>query len=185
VRQLEFALFDPPAIRASCDTLVVPVPADERPLRGEAGWVDWRVCGEISRQLASGYADGERGEAVLIPAPRPLAAARILLLGIGPARQLEGRVLQRAFCTLAEKLLALRAEQVVFAAPGAIDLELDAGLLARGCVQALADGQDGSCLRVGIAASGERPRALEQALSDLASDAHGRGVNLRLSFLAV
>lgn len=181
MKQLDFKLFAEPVIHAPCDTLVVPVPSDERPLRGEAGWVDWRVCGAISQQLASGYVGGSRGEAVLLPAPPPLGATRILLIGLGSCQRLEGRVLQRAFCILAEKLVALRADMALLALPGAIDLSVDAELLVRGCVQALSSVRGPARLRVGLAAAHERGKALEAAVAAVTPAAHTREVTLSLT----
>lgn len=182
MKELRFKLFSEPVIHAPCDTLVVPVPADERPLRGEAGWVDWRVCGAISRQLASGYVGGERGEAVLLPAPRPLGAARILLVGLGPCARLEGRVLQRAFCLIADKLVGLRADNALLALPAAIDLVLDADLLVRGCIQTLSSIKGDASIRVGIAAANDRAAALEAAVASVAHDARSRRVAIDLSW---
>lgn len=182
MKQLEIALFEEPVIRAPCDTLVVPLPSDERPLRGEAGWVDWRVCGAISKQIASGYVDGARGEAVLLPAPRPLTASRILLVGLGSCARLEGRVLQRAFSIVAEKLLGLGADLALLAPPGAIDFAEDADLLVRGCIQALSSARGDACLRLGIASAAGRVQVLERALAAVASDARSRQVSLGLSW---
>ena len=107
MKRLELALFPGSVIQAPVETLAVGIPEDERPLRGNAGFVDWRLGGELSRQLKSGFVSGEPGEAVLLPAQRPFAAARILLFGLGPADG-TGRVLQRAFAVGAAKLLGLR-----------------------------------------------------------------------------
>ena len=96
MKRLDFELYSGSAVQVRCDTVVVPVPADERPLRAEAGWIDWRVCGAISSQLASGYMSGQKGEVVLLPAPAPLDATRLLLVGLGPSKRLDGRGLQRA-----------------------------------------------------------------------------------------
>ncbi len=181
MKQLEFTFFPEPVVHARCDTLVVPIPSDERPLRGDAGWVDWRVCGAISRQMAAGWVEGRRGEAVLLPAPRPLQAGRILLVGLGAVDQLEGRPLQRVFCLMAEKLLALRAQLAVLAPPDAVDLALDAELLIRGCIQALSAARGAARLAIGIAAGGARVRALEAALGRAESEAYARKVEILLS----
>lgn len=180
MKQLEVALFPESVIRAPCDTLVVPVPSDERPLRGDAGWVDWRVCGAISRQLAGGFVAGTRGEAVLLPAPPPLQAARILIVGLGRGSQLEGRALQRAFCVIAEKLIDLRTELALLALPGAVDLRLDADLLVKGFLQALSSCPSSTALRLGVASAQERAEALESAVSAAAPEAQRRKVGIDL-----
>ena len=178
VKVLEFALFSEPVTEAPCDTIVLPVPTDERPLRGDAGQLDWRICARISRLLVSGTASGARGEAVLLPAPRPLGATRILLVGLGPSAKLEGRQLQRAFALMASKLALLRAPVSLLALPGAVDLELDAELLVRGCVQTLSALRGSARICLGIPSADRNGAAVEAALSRAAPDAQQRKVEL-------
>lgn len=65
------------------DTLVLFVPADERPWRGAAGLLDWRMCGWLTQQLAQGGITGASGEHVLTwPAGR-IAVPRVVLVGVG------------------------------------------------------------------------------------------------------
>lgn len=182
MKQLELQLLREPIVHVPCDTLVIPVPADERPLRGTAGLVDWRVCGAISRQLACGFVAGKRGEAVLLPAPRPLRASRLLLMGLGPAGNgLELRSLQRCFCTAAEKLLAMKAELALLAPPDAVDLTLDAELLMRGCVQALSAERGPARLRVGMPDTPSLARALHEAAAAVEPEAYARRVELHVT----
>ena len=182
MKQLELQLLPESVVHVPCDTLVIPVPADERPLRGEAGLVDWRVCGAISRQLADGFVAGKRGEAVLLPAPRPLRASRLLLMGLGPTGNgLEVRSLQRCFCTAAEKLLAMKAELALLAPPEAVDLTLDAELLMRGCVQALSAERGPARLRVGMADAPSLAHALHQAAAAVEPEAYARRVELHIT----
>jgi hypothetical protein len=82
------ALGDAPA---KPELLVAPFFADERPLRGAAGLVDWRLCGRLSRLIASGRIQGELGETTLLPAMR-LAFQKVVLVGLGPSEAFdEGR----------------------------------------------------------------------------------------------
>jgi len=179
VKRLELVLFRGRASRAPGDTLVVPLPSDERPLRGDAGEVDWRVCGSISRMLLNGEVTGAPGEAILLPGLRPLRVVRMLLLGIGPARSLPGRPLQNAFVDLAERLLALRSDRVVLALPGAIHLETDGELVLRGCMQALSAARGFGLLRLVIpGASGTRAAAVDHVMDAVAADAESRRISL-------
>ncbi|MGM0577486.1 MAG: M17 family peptidase N-terminal domain-containing protein [Myxococcota bacterium] len=77
----------PAALRALDDhpgeVLVLPVFADERPLPGLAGLVDWRMCGALSQWLMGGFATGAAGEQVLCPTRGRLSHRLILLLGLG------------------------------------------------------------------------------------------------------
>ncbi len=69
--------------RHRCDLGVLPLFSDDRPLRGLAGFVDWRTSGALSRLIRSGFCEGARDEAVLLPGRRTLPAARWVLLGLG------------------------------------------------------------------------------------------------------
>lgn len=72
-----------PLERVSADLVVVGLFSDDRPLRGGAARVDWRLCGLISSLLMNGDLTGQCGEAVLMPSPGSLRAPRLLLLGLG------------------------------------------------------------------------------------------------------
>jgi hypothetical protein len=69
--------------RAQGDVLIAGIFADERPIRGAAGAVDWRLCGPVSRRLVSGKLEGKIGEAVLLSTYARLLVPRVLLLGLG------------------------------------------------------------------------------------------------------
>ena len=61
------------------------ISSDRRPLRGVAGLVDWRLCGELSAALQSGTLHGQVGERLLMSTRQRLGASRLLLFGAGPA----------------------------------------------------------------------------------------------------
>ena len=65
------------------DSLCVFVGQDERPLRGTAGYVDWRLCGALSRVLLQGFFIGAQGDCLLIPSEGRIAMSRIFALGTG------------------------------------------------------------------------------------------------------
>lgn len=67
-------------------SLLLPIFSDERPLRGAAGLVDWRLCGRLSRLLRAGKASGARGETLMMPPGRRLRFGRILTFGLGPSK---------------------------------------------------------------------------------------------------
>lgn len=180
MKLLEVRLYSVGVTQIPCDTLVVPLPSDERPLREEAGLIDWRVCGAISEHLLSGYVSAEPGEVVLLPAPRPLAASRLLLVGLGPRERMQGKGLQRAFSLACEKILSLRAGLGLVALPGAIDFALDAPPILRGCFAALARVRGDGRLRIAFASGLSRARTLEAALAGLGTVAPEKGVEISL-----
>ncbi|HEY3452223.1 MAG TPA: M17 family peptidase N-terminal domain-containing protein [Myxococcales bacterium] len=59
---------------------------DERPLRGLAGFVDWRLCGALSRILTEGKFVGAPGDALLFPVWGRLGPAKLFCFGAGRRR---------------------------------------------------------------------------------------------------
>ena len=54
-----------------------------RPLKGQAGMVDWRLNGSLSELILKDRFDGKRGEALLMPLNGRLPAKELLVLGLG------------------------------------------------------------------------------------------------------
>jgi len=67
--------------------LVAFVGVADRPLRGLAGWMDWRMCGSISRMVKDGVLTSESGEALLTLPSGRLPCERIFLFGLGSQRR--------------------------------------------------------------------------------------------------
>jgi hypothetical protein len=63
--------FLPPEVRrlddANVELCACGIWSDERPVRGFAGLLDWRLGGRLSALLACGFATGAAGEALLVP----------------------------------------------------------------------------------------------------------------------
>jgi Cytosol aminopeptidase family, N-terminal domain len=186
VSRLELSLFPGSVVEAPADTILVPVPEDERPLRGDAGLVDWRLCGLISDQLRSGYVSGQLGEAALLPGSRPLSPVRLLLVGTGSAPARGGsRPILRAMRSAAGKLLMMRSPAALLALPGAIDFAEDAVSLLRGLVHGLAENQSDLGLHVILPDGARKERALLSALSEVVPGAHSWGVSLNVSWVDI
>jgi hypothetical protein len=178
VKRLEVALYEGPAVRAPADALLAPIPEDERPLRGDAGRLDWRLGGEISRLLLSGYASGRRGEAVLLAGGARVGSRKIVLVGVGRAADLPGRNLSRAIRAAMARLLALHAGSAALALPEAVDPEMDAEDLLRGMISALAAAPERTSFYLVAPDASRHSRAWERAVGALASEAAERGVAL-------
>jgi hypothetical protein len=69
--------------RVEADLLVAPLRSGDRPPRGIAGFMDWHLCGYLSRLILDGRLSGEAGETTLIASQGRLLAPRLLLLGCG------------------------------------------------------------------------------------------------------
>lgn len=110
---LEFELESCPLERANADLLTAGLFSDDRPLRGGAARVDWRLCGLISQMLLRGRITGERGEAVLLPSTGQLASPRILLLGLGKRSQFRMASAQDAMRDAVERSIDMTVNSVI------------------------------------------------------------------------
>ena len=77
------------------DTLVIGICEDIRPLKGAAGFIDWRMCGEISNLIRNQSFSGEAGEILLMSGRGRLSPVRLILMGWGPANDLENAINSR------------------------------------------------------------------------------------------
>jgi hypothetical protein len=90
VAELGLAAVD--ALRTDAIALFV---GPERPLQGLAGFVDWRLCGAISRAIRAGSYGPEAGEALLLPTSGRLTVPRLFCFGLAEA-PLVGAALEEA-----------------------------------------------------------------------------------------
>src|SRR5438105_14906128 len=75
--------------QAQAESLCLFVGEDERPLRGLAGLVDWRLAGGLSKFLKSGFVTGKSGDALLTMAGPRLGFDKLFIFGMGPSGQTE------------------------------------------------------------------------------------------------
>ncbi|HEY6877932.1 MAG TPA: M17 family peptidase N-terminal domain-containing protein [Polyangiales bacterium] len=102
------------------ELLCVPVFSDERPLRGAAGLVDWRLCGRLSALLVQGQLSGEFDHALLMPPPeRRLAAERLLCLGAGARDSVDAIRLRLYLRAVLQRVISMRVRTVALALPHA------------------------------------------------------------------
>ena len=143
--------------QAHAESLCLFIGEDERPLRGLAGLVDWRLAGGLSRFLRSGFVTGKSGDALLtMPGPR-LGFQKLFIFGMGPAGQGETDLQER----LSTGLRKLGAAGVASAA-----FDLPAGLPVEAGVRALVDEHEGPAKALVFGAD---PPALVSALSHAAA----------------
>ena len=162
------------------DTVVVPIPTSERPLRGDAGRLDWRMCGRISEEILAGNLSGFAHEAVLIAGRPPLRAPRVMLLGIGSSAGLPGRGVQDAFRDLTQRLLGLCSRRALVAMPRAIDLGQDALPALRGCLHGVSTSREEVTLRLVLSGALPLLQSLHTALDELQEEADRRGVHVHV-----
>jgi hypothetical protein len=93
--------------------------SDERPPKGHCGFVDWRLNGMISREIALGHISGAFMEKILIATPPRIAASRILLWGMGPLAELTHDKLYLAGYHLSQTMDGIGCNDFVFNLPAA------------------------------------------------------------------
>lgn len=100
------------------EALSLPLFADERPLQGALGLVDWRMAGQLSRLILRGRVTGAEGEKVLIPARPKLPFDKLFLFGLGDRETFDEAVFERAVETLLDTLGRAKVRASVCALPG-------------------------------------------------------------------
>ena len=100
------------------EVIVVPFFSDERPLRGAAGLIDWRLCGALSRKLMAGYLAGSFGEKALLTNPGKLKSEAILLVGLGDSSAFDRSLAEKACALIAEALRDANVSTAALALPG-------------------------------------------------------------------
>jgi hypothetical protein len=135
-------LFLEPDLRAldgaGAELLACAAWSDERPMRGLAGLLDWRLAGRLSALAKDGFLKGDLGEVLLVPGRPHLPFEKVLVFGLGPRatfgddayrevalhmlRVLRGLHVRRAVVELpgrgAEAIDAERATELLFACAG-------------------------------------------------------------------
>ena len=106
-----------PLEELDADVLLLFRLADEPVPRGRLGWVDWILCGAVSRLRARGKFGGERGASVLLSPNGKLRAKMILVMGLGSRTDLSVVALYRLSYLAAQTILGLGCTQVAMEPP--------------------------------------------------------------------
>src|SRR5580692_8427937 len=111
----------PPDLRrlddSAAELCACTVWSDERPARGFAGLLDWRLAGRLSALLASGFFRGDEGETLLVPGKPHLPYEKVLVAGLGPRAAFDLEAYGRAVDRLAATLAGLRVRRAVVELP--------------------------------------------------------------------
>ena len=102
------------------EALCLPFFLDERPMRGPSGLVDFRLCGRVSKLIASGRMHGELGEAVLMPARPRMFAERLVWLGAGVFAELDEARFRKLVHGTLTRLSDLRVRAAALSLPGRV-----------------------------------------------------------------
>jgi hypothetical protein len=122
-----------------CDILVIGFFQDERPLRGSAGWVDWRLNGMLSHLLIEKRLIGEWKELTLIPSQRRVLSRVILLVGLGRVKEYSYLRVREISFYLLETLRKLNASHICLSLPYEEAYNVDCGKLAEILIEGMGD----------------------------------------------
>lgn len=103
---------------AGVDALCLFVAEDDRPLPGTAGYVDWRLCGALSRVLKQGFFTGVKSDWLLLPSDGRIPIPRIFAVGLGARKTLDASALGAALANAAQVLDKAKVESVALELPG-------------------------------------------------------------------
>ena len=87
------------------DLALVLTYQDVRPLRGQAGLLDWRLNGYLSQLILNHRFQGDLGEALLMPSQGRVGAKELLILGMGPSGDVGDQNIPNYVSLILEKLL--------------------------------------------------------------------------------
>ncbi|HJO23012.1 MAG: M17 family peptidase N-terminal domain-containing protein [Myxococcota bacterium] len=135
-----------PLERSRADVVAVPIFAGERPLRGTAGRLDWRLCGKLSALVAEERLTGRQGDAVLIATAGGLRARLLLVLGAGARSDFDGRAFEALGRDAARRAVLLHA--ATLALPVSEDHVPRLGAVVGQAAEALSAEADDSGLRL-------------------------------------
>jgi hypothetical protein len=107
----------------SVDSLCVFVSEDERPLKGLAGYVDWRMCGALSRVLRNGFFTGMQDDCLLLPTEGRLAMGRVFAVGCGRTQRYTAEALGQVLASAARILTRANVQAVALELPGVSTLD--------------------------------------------------------------
>ncbi len=169
-----------PFERLEADVAAAGVFEDERPLRGGAGRIDWRLCALISELASTGRITGCEGEAILIPDGGRLGAPRILLIGLGPRVACSLSVVEGAVRELTRRSLSLGARTLALSPPGVDedDFLRHAAAVLAGLIDAVRE--DGKSIEVRLSIPEEEAAAAARALAAAARSLPVAGLALDL-----
>jgi len=107
------------------DAAAVAFFEDERPLRGAAGLLDWRLCGRVSRWLRAGMLSGRAGESFLTTPTKKLPFAKLYFYGLGPMQGFDEARYRVALKAMRDAMWLMGARKWMLSPPGR-----DVGLIA-------------------------------------------------------
>lgn len=103
---------------AATEVLVANLTENERPMRGLAGVLDWRMNGRLSSLLVDGFATGRLGEVLLVPGKPRLPFDKVILFGLGHTADFGDRTYREVLENILSTLKGLKARSAIVELPG-------------------------------------------------------------------
>lgn len=114
----------------SADLVVCTFFEDERPMRGLAALLDWRLAGEVSARLREQFATGTAGDALLMPCRPRLPFDKLIALGLGARAAFDDDVFRSALAHVVRMTSGLASRRSVVELPGRGSGAIDAARAA-------------------------------------------------------
>ncbi|CAN5461283.1 hypothetical protein BH09MYX1_BH09MYX1_42730 [soil metagenome] len=112
------------------DAIACGVYEDERPMRGVAGLLDWRLAGRFSALIDRRHLTGKNGEVMLFAGPAKLPFTKVLLFGLGVRAAFDDHVFRAVLSRYFDRFAGLALENVILELPGRSDDAIDAARAA-------------------------------------------------------
>lgn len=155
--------------RIEADTLALTVFEEDRPPKGLAGLVDWRLCGRLSELIVRGKVTGAFRESVLLPAYERLPVERICVFGLGKRADFSPTRAREVAWFVAESLRKLKATSFVMSLPGSPKAQIAArarmDMVLEEAVRVFGDDESSGPLTLFIVEPSEYHRELTEAIS--------------------
>jgi hypothetical protein len=100
------------------EVIACAVWSDERPMRGLAGLLDWRLAGRVSRLAKEKFVKGDVGEVLCMQGKPRLPFDKVLLVGAGPRAAFDEAAYEKVIVALLRALEGLNVKRAVVELPG-------------------------------------------------------------------
>ena len=114
--------FLPPELRkfdeANVELCACAIWSDERPMRGFAGLLDWRLGGRLSGLLKSEFLRGDLDEMLLVPGKPHVPFEKVLVIGLGARGAFDDGIFRQAVTRIAHALEGMRVRRAMIELPG-------------------------------------------------------------------
>lgn len=104
---------------SAADVAAVGIFVEDRPPRGLAGLLDWRLCGRLSEAIMDGHIQASFREAVLMPSYGRLPVDKVCVFGLGSRKDFTPSRARETAWVISDALQKLRVRSFVTSLPGA------------------------------------------------------------------